>query len=176
MILKQKTRWTSVRKSYGLALIFVLIAVMGVIMTYSSLPQISKSNQGNPPVSEEKRVEKTFESSYPIFVIKTILMTCAIIVLFVLGAKLYRKRQRSEIFDRIKMDIISRKYIDSKHYLLMANVHGRMLLLGVSDNSINLIAEYEDGAPDENFDEAGTIQNDDHFSRILKRIKIRNKD
>jgi len=176
MILKQKTRWTSARKSYGLALVFVLIAVMGFVMTYSSLPQISKSNEESSPVLEEKKVKKTYESSYPIFVIKTILMTGAIIVLFVLGAKLYRKRQKSEIFDRIKMDIVSRKYIDSKHYLVMVKVHGRMLLLGVSDNSVNLISEYEDDASDENINEAGTMQKEDHFSGILKRIKIGKKD
>lgn len=176
MIFKQNSPLVPSRKSYGIALVFVFIAVMGIIMTISSFSRISEPNQGNPPDSKEKKVETTFESNYPRFVIKTIIITCAIIILFVLGAKLYKRRHRSEISGRIKMDIVGRKYIDSKHYLLMVNVCGQRLLLGVSDNSINLIAEYEDSNSNENFDEANTSQMDDQFSRILKRVKVKDKD
>lgn len=176
MIFKQNSHSKPGRKSYGLALVFMLIAVIGILMSFSSLPQNAKSDRGTQPVSAEKEAGTTFASSYPGFVIKTIIITCAIIVLFVLGAKLYKKQQRSEIFDKIKIDIIGRKYIDAKHYLIMVSVQSRQLLLGVSDNSINLIAEYDDNTSAESNIATDTLQNDDQFSRILKRIKIKSRD
>lgn len=176
MIFKHNSHSKPGRKSYGLALVFMLIAVMGILMTFSSLPQNAKSDQGSQPVSAEKGAGTTFDSNYPGFVLKTIIVTGAIIVLFVLGAKLYKKQQRSEIFDKIKIDIIGRKYIDAKHYLIMVSVQGRQLLLGVSDNSISLIAEYDDNTSAESNIATNTLQNDDQFSRILKRIKIKSRD
>jgi len=164
MIFKQNSHSKPGRKSYG------------ILMSFSSLPQSEKSDQDSPPVSADKEAETTFASSYPGFVMKTIIITCAIIVLFVLGAKLYKKQQRSEIFDKMKIDIIGRKYIDAKHYLIMVSVQGRQLLLGVSDNSINLIAEYDDNTSAESNIATDTLQNDDQFSRILKRIKIKSRD
>ncbi len=173
MIFRQNSHSKPGRKSYGLALVFMLIAMMGILMSFSSLPQNAKSDQDTPPVSAVKEAPKTFESSYPRFVIKTILITSAIIVLFVLGTKLYKKQHRAEIFDKIKINVIGRKYIDAKHYLVMVSVQGRQLLLGVSDNSINLIAEYDDNTSVESDIATDSLQNDDQFSRILKKIKIK---
>jgi len=176
MIPKRNFQFQSGKKSYLIALIFILIAVMGLMMMFSSIQGISKSDKVEQDTPEGQKAESSLKSSYTGFVIRVVLITIVLIILTFLGAKWYKRRSRSSISDRMKMDIISRRYIDSKHYLLMVRVDGRKILLGITDNSINRIAEYEEDNTSENTAQVESTQMIDQLPKILKRFKVKSKD
>lgn len=176
MIPKRNFQFESGKKSYLIALIFILIAVMGLMTMLSSIQGISKSDKVERHILEKQKVESSQKSSYTGFVLRIVLITVALIILTFLGAKWYRNRSRSDISDKMRMDIIGRRYIDSKHSLLMVRVNGRKILLGITDNSINRIAEYEENNTDENFAQAEITQMSDQSPKILKRFKVKSED
>ncbi|MBN4081340.1 flagellar biosynthetic protein FliO [Caldithrix abyssi] len=165
------------KKSTGLAVLFALIAVMGMLMIFTS------SQDKVPPESPTLIVEKSadqhtdFQSKYSGYMVKIISVTGGIILLFVFGAKWYRKHQAqsSSVFH---MNVLGKQYFSPKQYLMLVRIEEKKMLLGITDQSINLLKEYEDDeeAGKDGYVGAKTVEDPiNSFSKILSRISSRNK-
>ncbi len=60
-----------------------------------------------------------------------------LLIVFYLGARIYQRKVIQP--ENGKIEVISRQYLDTKHYLALVKIENERLLLGVSDASINLL-------------------------------------
>jgi len=160
--------------SYGLVIIFAIVTVIGAILMYSSPPgfvdkQQESSSTSPTSVTKVATENERYETDYSDYVVRTVFVTLFIVMLIVVIAKIYRNRVHQEINSKIEMHVLGRKYIGPKQFLLMVNVQKRNLLLGVTDNSINLIASYE-LEEDENVTFGSGSENSEPFAKLFKRF------
>lgn len=172
MIKNPNPQSISKKGSYGLALVFAVVTIIGAILMYSSPPGVADRQKETNSVQTAEKVttqDETFDSNYSGYVLRTVLVTLFIIILIIAIAKIYRNRVHQEVNNRIEMHVLGRKYIGPKQFLLMVNVERRNLLLGVTDNSINLIASYEP-EEDENVTSGSGNENAEPFAKLFKRF------
>ena len=165
-------------RSWGLAFVFVIIAIVGIVLLSSSMQNFSQSKKSKetPPVEKKVSEQSDYSSNYSNFIIRTVSVTAAILVLIVVFSRWYKRRGRSDSTSRIDIQVMGRKYVGPKHYLMMVNVEGRNLLLGVTDGSINLITEYDEG---EIIDKSGSVtekRESGTFFSALRNIKGKDRD
>jgi flagellar protein FliO/FliZ len=79
-----------------------------------------------------------------------------LLAVFYLGARLYQRKMIQPENSTIR--VISRQYLDTKHYLAIVEVDNERLLIGISDASINLLKSLRSDKPDANV-----------FADVLKR-------
>jgi flagellar biogenesis protein FliO len=156
----------SQRSSMGIALIFLLIALAGMILIYVG-PEKSDSN---PPseITGEKTASPASGATLKTYVIRTVLVTGIIILIIVTGSRIFRQRTGRDISGQLPLNIIGRKYIGPKQSLLIVLVGGKQLLLGVTDSSIQLLTDLTD----EEFEyrqESNVGQGS--FRQVLQRFK-----
>ncbi|MDP8237473.1 MAG: flagellar biosynthetic protein FliO [Candidatus Hatepunaea meridiana] len=138
------------RGSLGVAMIFIAIAVIGVMLTISSPSKKQKSSEIEKPSLETVQPLETVQhnqikkSNYSSYLLRVILITAAIIAVILVGSRLYRKQMRLGDSNKVNISILGRQYISPKHSLIMVRVTGRRFLLGITDSSVNLISEFED--------------------------------
>ena len=80
------------------------------------------------------------------------------------------KKFNRNVFAKNDQDfkIIFQKYLGSKHRIMLVNVFEKYLLLGMTDQSINLLKEYHSNELDEiNFEES--VSSNNSFVGFLKR-------
>lgn len=105
--------------------------------------------------------------------IRIVIAIFVLAVLLIISVKSYRKRLRFDTPNSIKMDVISRRYIGPKQSLLMVIVDTRKFLLGVTENSINLLAEFEGDFVTEDYGKMGNANLREPFSHIFKKFKAK---
>ena len=182
-------------RSYFVALLFLVVAAIGIWMAFSrdsepqSQGQVQKPKSGyadtvttqgqSAPSRKDTTLIKYRQSSheYTGGIIKTIVISALFIIFLIAGIILFRKKFKSSRAFGMDMEILGKKYFGQKQFLIMVKIEGRKLLLGVTDNSINLIKEFEVDENDEiNYEKPDKPdQNSQKFTNILKRINF-NKD
>jgi flagellar biogenesis protein FliO len=156
------------RGSLGIAFVFILIAIVGMLLVYTN----PGSKKAKPvPAAEAESGQTQQDNTKPTlgsYLIRTILVTGAIVVLIVIGAKVYRRRVQNDLPFQFQLKLIGRKYLGPKHYLAVIKTGQRHLLLGVTDNSIQLLTELneEELVSDEN---NGGKQHP--FNRVIQQFK-----
>ena len=195
-MLRNKRIKSEKTKSYLIALIFVIIAIIGVWLTFrdpsqsESAPKKEKSGVYKEDTLSQKNQVTGFKSDSTKFsnyskradnnsggIIKTVIITILFIIFIIIGMMIFKNKFSSGKTFGMDLDILGKKYFGQKQFLLMVRVENRKLLLGVTDDSINLIKDFgeiEDkeksqGSPRPKEQESGT------FPKILKQISF-NKD
>lgn len=150
-------------KSSVLAVLFALIAVMGVVLTLSKYggdtetetadPQRTDRVVTNGRETEGKQTEKmptgvaeeylNRNDHYSRGIVRTILLSAVFVVFLLVGFGIYRRRYRGGSTFGTRIDVIGKKYVGPKQYLMMIEVEDRRLLLGITDQSINFLYEFE---------------------------------
>ncbi len=164
-----KFEFASGKRSTGVALLFVLVMIMGMLWIFNDPPgtQYDKPSLESPLQNQEP---KPIQTNYGWYFFRIIAVTGFLIVLFVVGAKYYKRKmtQTGHYFD---MRVLGKQYISTKQYLMMVRVEDRKMLLGVTDHSINLLKEFDENEDNSETEEDANEQ-EKSFGKILKRIKV----
>ena len=151
----------------GLALLFVVIAVLGIVMTMnrtSHRPSLAMpdSTYVTPENTESPR-------SFGSYIVRTVVVTGMIIITLLLAMKYYKKRNVIDGAGRYHFEILGKRYLSPKQYLVMVRVEDSKLLLGVTDHSINLIKEFADTDEEEKFEQSTPMSATQSFIKLFKR-------
>mgnify|MGYP001958827634 FL=1 len=129
-------RNTSMRLPVVLAVVSVLILILFFLFpgesTTNDAAQIHSGNSGE---------SVPFNSNYSHFIFRTLGITSFIIVFILAGFKWYKNKLSFED-NYFSMEVLGKQHINPKQYLMMVRIEGRKLLMGVSEQSINLIKEF----------------------------------
>jgi|GEM_PF-749109 len=156
------------RGSLGVAFIFILIAIIGMILVYTK-PDDQKSKPAPEPEVESEQIQKSYpKPALGSYLIRTVVVTGAIIVFIVVGAKVYRRRLKNDLPFRFQLKLVGRKYLSPKQYLAVIKTGQRHLLLGVTDNSIQLLTELKDEELITEEDDTGPHH---PFNRVIRQFK-----
>jgi flagellar biogenesis protein FliO len=183
-------------KSYLIALVFIIIAIIGVWLTFrepsqsESPKQEEKSGVYKEDTLSQKKQVTGFKSdsanfsnyskrtdSYSGGILKTVIITVLFIIFIVIGMMIFKKKFSSGKTFGMDLDILGKKYFGQKQFLLMVRVENRKLLLGITDDSINLIKDFGEIDDDERIqgNPEPKEQESNPFPKILKQISF-NKD
>jgi flagellar biogenesis protein FliO len=61
-----------------------------------------------------------------------------------MGFKWYKSKLVQSV-NHFSMEVLGKQHISPKQYLIMVRIEGQKLLMGVTDQSINLVKEFSDG-------------------------------
>lgn len=164
----------SSQNSKGIALIFMAIAVAGMILVVMNPQHYSSEETGEQMVMDSTLAESIHQqqSAYSGYVVRTVIITVCIIVILLVIANIYRRRRRSDLPNSFGLSVLGKKYISTKHYLLLLKFNGRLLLVGVTDSSFTLLSNI--GDDEEMFDDS--ISKSDNFSDLVRKYsRHRNK-
>ena len=155
-----------------LALVFFLIVIMGAVQVLAPSGSTAARTRPamNSAVSDSTYVP--MEISTPGLaghIWKVVAVTAAIIGFFWLTARLYRRKMMPDFHKGGRFEVLGREHLSPKNYLVMVRVEGRKLLLGVTDMSVNMLAEFDES---EEFDSKGTDlkATETGFAGILQRV------
>jgi len=154
------------RGSYGAALLFFIIMILGFVMLWrpsnqqpeqpSSVPAIVDSSQAPLfPVKEKPT------SSTRIWT-KVISVTFLLVVIFLLFYRVYGRRLQVGKSPGLQAKVLGRRYLDAKHSLVLIEVEGHRLLLGLTDHNIQLIKDFttEEGGVGDDYKDFQTHLNE----------------
>lgn len=183
------------KKSYLVALFFVVIAVFGIWLKFSTpdskpAPERQKSEETMVQDTTENNREVQLQSdstgfanysrsrdSYSGGIIKTIIIAVLFILFITIGLLMFKKKFTSSRTFGMDMEILGKKYFGQKQFILMVRIEDEKLLLGVTDHSINLIKEFGEMSAEEKAqsEKNRNPQNAQSFPQIIKKISF-NKD
>jgi len=127
---------TSIRLPVVIAVVSVLILILFFLFPGDSatndVAQIHSGNNGE---------SVPFNSNYSHYFLRTLGITGLIIILILVGLKWYKNKLSFE-GDYFSMEVLGKQHISPKQYLMMVRIEGRKLLMGVSEQSINLVKEF----------------------------------
>ncbi|MFH1851043.1 MAG: flagellar biosynthetic protein FliO [Candidatus Neomarinimicrobiota bacterium] len=142
------------RGSLAGMVIFAIIMIWGFYLVYSGEPRQFTP----PPINPEAGTVIAPVATEPGLggqIIRTVVVTAAIIVLILMVARWYRRAlPGGGSLAGLQVAVQGRHYLSARQSLLLVEIEGRRLLLGVTDNGINLVTEFEPGEPAETI--AGT--------------------
>lgn len=133
----------SIRLTVVLAVVSVLILIL-----FFLFPGESTANGVAPIISENNGGPVPFKSNYSHYFLKTLGITGLIIMLILVGFKWYKNKFSFE-GDYFSMEVLGKQHISPKQYLMMVRIEGRKLLMGVTEQSINLVKEFAEDGSDE---------------------------
>lgn len=161
------------QNSKGLAMVFMTIAIVGMVLMATNSYQGSSLKNNNSASTDSTLASSINQqrSSYSIYAIRTVIITvCIVVILFVI-ANIYRRQKRSDLPNTFDLKVLGRKYVSAKHYLLLLKFKKRLLLVGVTDSSFELLCEIDD--QDESDDEV--MLRTDSFSDLVRKYSRRRK-
>jgi len=135
--------------SIGLAMVFFMIAILGIIFYFNdySKPPDTQTVQvpddtvsfriSQPPLSENHR------STVSGYIIRSILVMGLMLGLLYLGLRMYRYKFKQKRTGFSGIHILGRHYLNPKQYIIIVEWGQRQFLLGVTDNQITKLAEQE---------------------------------
>lgn len=170
-------RFKSIRNGSGLtylvASVFAVIAVMGFLMIYNS-PSAAEETSAPASVSLQYQqtpadysVSRQRSSSY-VYMLKFITVTALVLVSLFVAAKFIRGKTGSQSHGGLRMNILGRQYIGPRNSIMMIQLENRRFLLGVTDQSVNLIGEF-DAVTDEELNEMNAA-GINSFSSLVSRL------
>jgi len=153
--------------SLGLALLFMVIAVLGIVMTMNRTSHRSSLAMSDSAYVTSENAESP--RSFGSYVVRTIVVTGMIIIILLLAMKYYKKRNVIDGAGRYHFEILGKRHLSPKQYLVMVRVEESKLLLGVTDHSINLIKEFAETDEDEKFEQSTPMSTTQSFIKLFKR-------
>ena len=134
---------SSVRLTAALAVISVFILILFILFpgdgAANEIAQINSENGGSTV---------PFKSNYSQYFLRTLGITGIIIILIIVGLKWYKNKLSPE-GNFFSLEVLGKQHISPKQYLMMVRIEGKKLLMGVTEQSINLVKEFEDEISDE---------------------------
>ncbi len=103
------------------------------------------------------------------YLLKVVLVTLFIIVLIIVGARWYGKFTNFNPGSS-QIRILAKHNVGPKQLLLMIRIERKKLLIGVTENSINLLSDLGESDDSED-DQYEPIQESVNFSTILKHFR-----
>lgn len=103
--------------------------------------------EGNPAEPAYEYTEPEFGGnriSYPLLVLRTIAILAAIIVGIYLILRLFLKSRNKIVTDTGLIKVLSSYPLAANRVIQVVEIAGKIMILGVSESSINLITEVED--------------------------------
>lgn len=103
--------------------------------------------EGNPAEPAYEYTEPEFGGnriSYPLLVLRTIAVLAAIIVGIYLILRLFLKSRNKIVTDTGLIKVLSSYPLAANRVIQVVEIAGKIMILGVSESSINLITEVED--------------------------------
>ncbi len=196
----KKAKYSGTSKSFLLVLVFVIIAIFGLKLKINETKQVVSTNSKQVeqkteqidgaiflPDSTKSEVSSTFSTnsklrsniSYIGYIVKTILITVALLILIYAMYYMSKKRLNPEEIKNNRINILERRYLGQKQYLLLIKVDDSKILLGISEKNISVIKEFENYPEEsesvENYQGKDADKNSSNFQNILKKIKIHEK-
>ena len=164
-----KSADSPIRKSnLAFVLIFAVIAIAGMVLIVSG-----PSGQTGRDYVAPDSVEKAQGFGIYYFLLKTVLFTAVIIVFILIVARIVRVRSAKTLAFGGDIRIIGRKYLSPKQYLLLIEVSGKRLLLGVTESNISMLASF-------NMEDSFQREAEDVLSsgeeKIIERFKLKKKE
>ncbi len=153
--------------SMGLALLFLAIAILGIAMTTHRSSQ--RPSLAAPDSSFVLQNNTESPKSFSSLVVRTVVVTGVLIVIFLMAIKYYKKRITPDSSGRFHFEVLGKRYLSPKQYLVMVRVDESRLLLGVTDHSINLLKEYIETEEDETFESSTPMSATQSFIKMWKR-------
>ena len=146
--------WISTYIRIGFFLLIILSCIVAPLVLYAQSttePEVSdqalQENQEPEPLPDYEYTEPEFEEnmlSYPMLVLRTIAVLAVIVVgLYVLFRVLVKKRNRI-VTDTDIIKVHATFPLAANKLIQVVEIAEKILVLGVSDSNINLIAEVED--------------------------------
>jgi flagellar biogenesis protein FliO len=125
--------------------VVITIAIIGLSMRGREIRSITRP----PPVSadsaatQQLQLEPYAADGLASALIKTVFITLVILAIIVLGAKGLRQYwgQRSTSTSTLDMQILGRRYFNTKQSIALVRVRDKELLLGITDHSIRLLCD-----------------------------------
>lgn len=163
------------RSNLVFVLIFAIIAIAGMVLMVSGPSrQVGKDYVMPDSVQVSgKSIERGQGFGIYYFLLKAILFTAVIIVFILIVAKIIRVRSAKNLAFGGDIRIVGRKYLSPKQYLLLIEISGRRLLLGVTESNISKLASFnmEDGFHSEEKDVLNASED-----RIIERFRLKKKE
>lgn len=155
---------------YGLGLVtLVLMAILFLISDNGSEYKQNYSIQSGAIDSLNTKTSQSPSPSMSGYLLKVILVTIFIIAILILGAKWFGKLNKFS-GNPAFIKILSKQNIGPKQFLLLIVLEKKKLLLGVTENSINHIADM--GEYNESDDvEYNSIKETTSFSSLLNYLR-----
>ena len=125
-----------VRFSATLFIISVVILLLFLLFPgdNSSSDLVSKDlGQNGDPIQ--------FKSNFAHYLLKTLGVTGFIVLIILVGFKWYKNKLSIEN-NFFSMDVLGKQHLSPKQYLMMVKIDEKKLLLGVTDQSIQLVKEF----------------------------------
>lgn len=124
--------------SYLLAMVFGLICILGVVsvITPSPVPETTAEQ-----ATETESIGSTRTVNYTAYYIRVMAIMVVSIAILIVSVRFYKRYVKVNDQSNLDLKILGRKYINSKQYFLKVFVDNKLLLVGVSEQSMNLIAD-----------------------------------
>lgn len=116
------------------ALIFALIAILGMMSIFSPEPIEV------PDTEQEVFKPRTTYSGY---LLRVVTVTVIMVVFIIAGLWLYKKQLTHKGKNNLNVNLLGKHYLNDKQYLLKVLIEDRYILLGVSESSINYLTELD---------------------------------
>ncbi|MBN2280464.1 MAG: flagellar biosynthetic protein FliO [Candidatus Marinimicrobia bacterium] len=190
---------TKPAKMNFIALLFVLIAIAGVFLTIDP----AKKNRGRDEKVEKlkeiaadttiKNIKVEYKeadrgeftpaedlpriSDYNKKFFQSMVTMIILLVVFLLIAYFFKHKGKNNTGTGTGIKITDRKYLGPKQYLAIVIVEGERLLLGITDQSINLLKKLpQTDLSDETDNDQSAEAEDVSFPKILGKIRLKQND
>jgi len=153
---------------YGIVILILIITSI-FYLTWNSEPDIASPvnyQKAQPDSIDQTLTPRQNLSGY---FLKVIVVTVLILGIIIIGAKWYGKLNNAgNSSSGIK--ILARNHIGTKQQIILVKIEGKKLLLGVTENNINLISDMgvSDEEEDSKYEKA---QEYPRFSDFLKQLR-----
>ena len=118
-------------------ILFALIAILG----FTSILSPGDGDGADIQTVEGEPQLPTPSTAYSSYLMKVMAVTFLMIAALIVGLRVYRKQMHLRGKNNLKLNVLGKFYLNDKQYLMKVNIDDRDLLLGVSEQSINLITE-----------------------------------
>lgn len=134
------------KSSNRLTAVLAVVSVL-ILILFFLFPGESTTDGVVPVHSENSGEAVPFKSNYSHYFLRTLGITGLIIIIILVGFKWYKNKFSIE-GDYFSMEVLGKQHISPKQYLMMVRIEGRKLLMGVTEQSINLVKEFVEESSD----------------------------
>tara|TARA_B100001123_G_C15345850_1_gene1037113 strand:+ start:20751 stop:21230 length:480 start_codon:yes stop_codon:yes gene_type:complete len=127
-----------------------------LLILFFLFPDDASSNDLAQFNTENNEDQLPFKSNYSNYFLRTLGITGLIIIFILMGFKWYKSKLVENV-NHFSMEVLGKQYISPKQYLIMVRIEGQKLLMGVTDQSINLIKEFSDGKQNKDHSDSNII-------------------
>lgn len=158
--------------------VIVLIVVLNVVLMLMTPVAWSQDNT-TPPAQKENEVEKpvsetdgiTLPDDDTISFMRSFLALTFVLGLIFLSAYLYKKMtgiRTGMRSNRVAINMVGNLPLGDKRFMAVIEIHGKLFLVGITPNSIEMLSELDIDLPEGTM---ATAENDGDFENIFKKAR-----